>query len=309
MNSRPIYTSFVPHGINPKYFYPIDESSKDYEEFKLFESEFKKRNDVSFVIFWNNRNIRRKQPGDLILAYRTFCSRLSKEKAKRVALLMHTQPIDENGTNLVEVKNTLCKDYKVIFSDKKLGTKELNFFYNLSDVTVNIASNEGFGLSGAESIMAGTPIVNNVTGGLQDQCRFVDENGNWIKFNSDISSNHTGIFKSHGEWVKPVFPTNRSLQGSVPTPYIFDDRCSFRDVADAFMYWYEMDESKRKEFGLKGREWALSEESGMSSNEMCSRFVKNINFLIENWIPSEPFTVEKVEDRESSASQNLGIIW
>ena len=37
---------------------------------------------------------------------------------------------------------------------------------------MNLASNEGFGLGTCESLMSGTPIIVNVTGGLQDQCGF-----------------------------------------------------------------------------------------------------------------------------------------
>lgn len=309
MNNRIVYTAFVPHGINPKYYHPIEDGHKDFEEFKNFQNEFKIQNDVDFLIFWNNRNIRRKQSGDLILAYRKFCDTLPKEKSSKVCLLMHTEPVDENGTDLIAVKNTLCNDYKVIFSDKKLGVRELNFLYNLADVTVNIASNEGFGLSGAESIMAGTPIINNVTGGLQDQCRFSDENGNWIDFNTDVSSNHAGTYTNHGEWVKPVFPSNRSLQGSVVTPYIFDDRCKFEDVADAIAYWYNMSRENRKKLGKKGREWALTKESGMSSLEMCSRFVKHIDRLLSDWKPRESFTVEKVTAHNDNSHKNIGITW
>ena len=55
-----------------------------------------------------------------------------------------------------------------IYTDR-LDEKEMNILYNVADVTINIASNEGFGLATAESLMAGTPIVVNVTGGLQDQ--------------------------------------------------------------------------------------------------------------------------------------------
>ena len=33
-----------------------------------------------------------------------------------------------------------------------------------------------------------------------------------------------------GEWCKPVWPKTRSLMGSVPTPYIFDDRCDWQDA-------------------------------------------------------------------------------
>jgi hypothetical protein len=32
-------------------------------------------------------------------------------------------------------------------------------------------------------MMAGTMIMANVTGGMQDQMRFEDENGNWLNFN------------------------------------------------------------------------------------------------------------------------------
>ena len=35
-----------------------------------------------FVLLYNNRNIRRKQPADIILAFRTFCDSIGKEKAK-----------------------------------------------------------------------------------------------------------------------------------------------------------------------------------------------------------------------------------
>lgn len=309
MSDRLVYTAYVPHGINEKYFSPINSEHKDYQEYEKFKQKFFQKNDVDFIIFWNNRNIRRKQPGDVILSYRKFCDGLTPEQSKKVCLLMHTQPRDENGTDLVEVKNTLCKDYNVIFSDKKLGTKELNYFYNLADVTLNIASNEGFGLSGAESLMAGTPIINNVTGGLQDQCRFEDENGNWIDFNETFTSNHTRKYTSHGVWCKPVFPTNRSLQGSLPTPYIFDDRCSFEDVAIAIRYWYDLDKKTREEYGLRGHEWVTSESCGMSSTEMCQRFVDHIEFLLDVWKPKESFVIEKLTGNKKSNEKYTGITW
>ena len=88
--------------------------------------------------------------------------------------------------------------------------------------------------------MAGTPIIANVTGGMQDQMRFVDENGKWIEFSNEFPSNHMGRYKEHGKWAKAVFPSNISLVGSVPTPYIHDDRADFREVAEAIEYWYNM---------------------------------------------------------------------
>ena len=293
-------------GINENYTFPITETHPLRKEFEEFKSNFKTTNDVDFVIFWNNRNIRRKQPGDLILAYNEFCNTLPKEKAKRCVLLMHTQPIDDNGTDLIAVKNAVCPEYKIIFSDRPVDNKMMNFFYNLADVTVNIASNEGFGLSGAESLMAGTPIINNVTGGLQDHCRFEDENGDWIEFTTEFPTNHTGRYKKHGVWCKPVVPTNRSLQGSPQTPYIFDDRVDFKDVANALMYWYEMPEDTRVEYGLEGHKWVSGNESNMSARRMGDRFIECINTCLNNWTPRKRFTLYKVEP--VNKLENVGVL-
>ena len=131
---------WVPHGVNEKLFFPITELHPHWQEFDSFKKNFKNTNDVDFVVFWNNRNIRRKQPGDLILSYKEFCDKLPKEKADRCALFMHTQVTDQNGTDLWSVKEALCPDYKVIFSDKAVDQKMLNFYYNMSDITMNIAS-------------------------------------------------------------------------------------------------------------------------------------------------------------------------
>ena len=65
--------------------------------------------DIEFIFFYNNRNIRRKNPGDLILAFKTFCDTLSKEEADKCCLLMHTQPRDENGTDLPAVAKALSR--------------------------------------------------------------------------------------------------------------------------------------------------------------------------------------------------------
>ena len=143
----------------------------EYKEVDLFKKQLTD-DGIEFIVFYNNRNIRRKMPGDVILAFKTFCDSLSPEEADKCCLLMHTAPVDENGTDLPVVAKTLCPEYKVYFSANKIEPKQLNHLYNMADVTINIASNEGFGLGTCESLMAGTPIIVNVTGGLQDQCGF-----------------------------------------------------------------------------------------------------------------------------------------
>ena len=267
-------TGYVPHGLNHNIYKPLLTTDPVY--IQMYD-KVKRANGVDFVVFWNNRNIRRKQPGDLILAFKTFVDQLPKEQRSRVALLMHTQVVDDNGTDLRAIWKTLAPDCKILFSEAKMTSTELNALYNIVDVTVNIGSNEGWGLSSTESILAGTPIVNNVTGGLQDQCGFVDENEEWIRFDGEFATNHTGKYKLHGVWAKPVFPSNRSLQGSPATPYIFDDRVRYEDVADAIMYWYTTPETLRNEMGTAGREWAL--KNGLTAEQMGKKMIEMINYL------------------------------
>ena len=104
----------------------------------------------------------------------------------------------------------------------------MNFLYNSVDVFINIASNEGFGLGSLQALAVGKPVVLNVTGGLQDQCGFMLD-GKYLT-EEDYTTIHSLHDREHwqfnpdltwGSWAFPVWPSNRSLQGSPPTPYIF----------------------------------------------------------------------------------------
>jgi hypothetical protein len=289
---------YIPHGINENIFFPITEFNKPYQE-----ALEKKKEQIfgnfkpGFVAFYNARNIRRKCTSDLIAAWAVFCDSIGKEKASKCALLLHTQRVDENGTDLNSVIDLLCDpEYqKVYFSDARLNADEVNLLYNMSDVTCLVSSNEGWGLSLTESMMAGRMIIANVTGGMQDQMRFEDENGNWIDFDDKFCSNHFGKYKKHGEWAIPVFPTNMSIVGSIPTPYIFDDRCDFRDVAKALQEVYNMPLEERSRRGLVARDWVLSNESMMSAKHMCDNVVSTINESIATFKPRKKFELIKTE--------------
>jgi len=289
---------YVPHGINENVFFPITEFMKEAND----ALENKKRGifgkfEPEFVVFYNARNIRRKCTSDLIAAYALFCDQIGKEKAKKCALLLHTEVADENGTDLAVVKDLLCDpEYqKVYFHTAKLPPEGVNLLYNIADVTCLISSNEGWGLSLTESMMAGRMIIANVTGGMQDQMRFEDDNGNWIEFDDNFCSNHFGTYRKHGEWAEPVFPTNMSIVGSIPTPYIFDDRCDFRDVAKAIKKVYELPIEERQQRGLKGRDWVTSEESMMSAKHMCDNVISSIDDTLKEFKPRKNFELIKVE--------------
>jgi glycosyltransferase involved in cell wall biosynthesis len=283
--------SYVPHGINDKTYHPT-EVPEDFRKAILGDKDYK------FILFWTNRNIKRKQPSDVIWAYKRFVDGLPVEDRDKVLLLMHTQPIDQNGTDLFAVKETICPDYDVRFSQSRISQQELNFLHNLADVTINIAGNEGFGLVTAESLMVGTPIIVNVTGGLQDQCGFT-LNGkeltaeDYVKIGSLHDVREWGDTVEHGEWVKPVFSKVQTLVGSVPTPYIIDDKVDIYEVADAIRYWYDIPAEDRKKKGLAGREWMLKDE-GLNAKYMCKTLVDGMEGAFENWKPKERYNLFKL---------------
>lgn len=289
---------YVPHGVSEK-FKPIFNTIDGKEKIQRMRQKPMIPTYKDFILLWNNRNIRRKSPGDVILAYKTFCDTLTKEEAKNCLLLLHTQPVDDNGTNLVEVIENVCPDYDIQFTNQQFSTKELNTLYNLADVNLNIASNEGFGLASCESVNAGTPIIVNVTGGLQDQCNFTIDGKyiteeQYIELGSLHNKKDLPQNLSWGSWVNPVWPSNRSLQGSPPTPYIFDDRCSYEDVAKAIRQWYDTLPDRRIECGLEGSEWMKSKEAGMSAKNMGERYIDAIDGVFKNWKPKTELVLWKV---------------
>ena len=288
--------TYVPHGCNTESFFPITSLHEDWEELKSFRAGLADK-DIEFIVLYNSRNIRRKMPGDVVLAFKTFCDMLPKEKADKCALLMHTQPRDENGTDLPELVKAVAPDTKVYFSDQKLDNKHMNFLYNMADVTINIASNEGWGLSTTESLLTETPIIVNTTGGLQDQCGFKKDDGSYLTvddYTTEWGSNHDGRYKECGEWAKPVFPSSISLVGSIPTPYIFDDRCRWDDTADKIKEWYDMGDEERKRCGELGREYAFSEKAGMTAEMMCQNFIDKMDTAFDKWTPRNRYEIVKV---------------
>lgn len=291
---------YVPHGINENIFYPIDKDSDKYSKVVEIRKELG-IHDKEFVLLWNSRNIHRKKPSDLILAYKEFCDMIPKEQAKKCALVMHTVPVDNNGTDLQAVVDALCDpEYvTVVITDKSYSSEYMNYLYNASDVCALISSNEGWGLSLTEAMMSGKMIIANVTGGMQDQMRFENDRGEWIDFSKDFPSNHKGRYRKHGEWAIPVFPSNISLMGSVPTPYIYDDRAAIEDIADAILHVYEMPKSEREERGSKARGWVTSDESGMSARMMCNNIFDALQETIENFKPRSRFDFIKVESSKS----------
>jgi len=279
---------YVPHGLNNKNFKPITESNPEFEEFKNYLFRGK---EYDFTLLFNSRNIRRKSIPDVILSWKLFIDQLPKEKADKCLLVLHTEPVSEHGTDLPAVIEYMFPEgnANIVISAEKLPTEKMNMLYNCADGVILISSAEGWGLSLTESLLTGTPIIANVTGGMQDQMRFEDENGNWIEFDADFPSNHKGTYKKHGKWALPVFPSNLSIVGSPATPYIFDDRCNAEDATKRIMELYNMSKKERQEIGRAGLEWVTSDEAGFTSEKMSQRIIEGMDELFSTWQPREKF--------------------
>ena len=285
---------YVPHGINSETYKPLPSVPEEFQSRLFGDKRYK------FVLFWMNRNIRRKQPSDVIWAYKEFVDGLPEEERKDCCLLMHTAPVDQNGTDLYKVKEAICPDYDVRFSTARIGDEQLNYLYNLADCTINIAGNEGFGLTTAESVMAETPIIVNVTGGMQDQCGFRKKSDGKL-FTADdykkIGSLHNWREwegrVTHGEWVKPVWPKVQTMTGSVPTPYIIDDKVDIIEVSEAIRYWYDKGEKGREKAGKAGRKAFLGEIGlGVDNQNKC--MADGIEKAIKNFKPKKRYNLYKL---------------
>lgn len=242
---------YIPHAVSAELFKPLDEV--ECQKFK--RGRFGPHADKKFIVFWNNRNARRKMTGDVVAAFAKFAEKVGKEN---VALAMHTIVNDQEGQNIVEVARCFDIEKNLIISEERCPPDVLNGFYNACDITLNIANNEGFGLSTLESLMAGSPVLLQMTGGLQFQI------GNWWEDLKDFTDQDklTEIAKraykskSSSFYGIPVFPASRSCTGSQPIPYIYDDRVSHEDVVKGLIQLYEMGREKRRELGKAGSVWA-----------------------------------------------------
>lgn len=291
--------SYVPHGINEKMYYPIDNTSSEYSKLLKKKEQIFGTKEPEFVLFFNSRNIRRKMIPDLIVAFNSFMNSLPKDKSDNCYLILHTTPVDEHGTNLFEVITKLTDKKNIIISPDKISNEELNLLYNIADVTVCISSAEGWGLSNTESLMAGTMTITNTVGGLQDQSRFVDENNKWIDFNAEFPTNSCKRYTVCGDWTLPLYP-HLNIVGSVPTPYIYDSRVDIKDIIEQIQYCYNLGREERNRRGLLGREWCMSDESKMSAKSMCENVIKCIDAVFEKFEPRVPFElintkIKKVE--------------
>ncbi len=219
---------YIPHAVNNHIFRKFNKTIEEEFEIKKIKQNHPHIKD-KFVFFWNNRNARRKQPGTLMFWFKEFLDKVGHDKA---CLLMHTDLKDPHGQPLDYIAESLgLTNGQVVFSTEKIPPQEIAKMYNIADCTINISDAEGFGLATLESLACGTPIIVNMTGGLQEQ---VTDGENWF-----------GI---------GLVPAGQSVIGSQSVPYIREDRVNKEEFIEALTTMYEMSETDRIKLGEAGQE-------------------------------------------------------
>ena len=225
------FGAHISHAVNSEYFKKITDSEQlkavEGTKQQILNSGDNFKNPKKKIFFWNNRNARRKQSGTLIWWFKEWLDKVGHDKA---VLLMHTDARDQHGQDLPHIiKHLGLNDGQVLLSTTKVQPTELAVMYNAADYTINISDAEGFGLSTLESLACGTPIIVNMTGGLQEQ---VTNGTDWFGWG--------------------IQPTSKSIIGSLQVPYIYEDRISQSDFEKTMNKALKQPKAKYKKMSEAG---------------------------------------------------------
>ena len=231
--SPEVSSTYLPHAVNNNVF----KQFKDKETLdkihdlrkNLTVTQSLLKNPNKKVFFWNNRNARRKQSGTLIWWFVEWLRKVGEDKA---CLLMHTDARDPHGQDLPHIIEEMDANRGQVFlSTTKVDPAELALMYNAADFTINISDAEGFGLATLESLSCGTPIIVNMTGGLQEQV-----------------TNGTYWFG----WC--IEPSSKSVIGSLQVPYIYEDRINQDQFESVLTKALNISPKAYKKMSIKGKE-------------------------------------------------------
>jgi len=116
---------YIPHAVDENIFKVYSEE----EKLNAKKETFKDGNTDRFVVFYNSRNARRKCTSDVIRLFKKFADIVGNDK---VFLLMHTDPFDGEGANLLYVAESLgVKPTQIAFSNARESTEQVVLLYNM----------------------------------------------------------------------------------------------------------------------------------------------------------------------------------
>ena len=252
-----VETHYVPHAVNTDVFKKLDNEIVDNLRKENKGPDGRSLED-RFVVLFNSRNARRKHTGTLIFWFKEFLDKVGHDNS---VLLMHTEPTDPNGPDLMQIVEDLELDKgQVLFSRDKIDEDKVATLYNISDVTVNISDAEGFGLSCLESLSCETPVVAVKTGGLQDQMT--------------DGKNEFGVM---------INPSSQQIVGSQLVPYVLEDRISKEDFLDAMHKVYQMTKEQREDIGKAARKHVLKNFNFKDFNKSWVKLMEDVHEKHGSW--------------------------
>lgn len=265
--------SYVGHGSDPAVYKPLTKEECVDTRVKLFgDREF------SFVALMANKNQHRKKFPDLIEAWTLFMATLTPEQQSQCALVLHTELNSQFGTDLPAVIQSLAPNHNVFLSADKVPEDILCKLYNIADVVCNVSNAEGFGLTTNEALLCGTPILVNATGGLVDQIGFFQTGIPITQWTPAFRQNLKNY--DHGCWAYWL-DNQRTIIGTGPTPYLYDENCPIEGMAAGLRQWYDTPAEERERRGQAGREWCLF--AGLNANDFATAVIKGIETTIKNY--------------------------
>jgi glycosyltransferase involved in cell wall biosynthesis len=278
-------TGILEHGFNPAMHYPIPRRlARMY--FNLKEEDF--------IIINANRNQPRKRLDIMMMAFAEVVSRHITDPIK---LLIATAP---NGAwNLIEIyerelglRGVSLEDgmKHIIFIDNPQGLtdEDINTLFNASDVGINTAMGEGWGLCNFEAAACGVPQIVPAIGGFLD---FFD------KTNSIMIQPKIKVY------------TDMSIDGCPGCAEI----CDYVDFADAIDVYYNSEEL-RKKHGENARKHILKNYRWKDLGDKLYKHIlkvaektQDISYDSSVSTTSKLFSLDDLEFLNNDLNKNLNI--
>ena len=283
----------IPPGQNSEEFYPLpdNEIQKELDHFK----SILKMDTIDFIIFYNNRNLDRKRPADVINIFEKF----NKVHPNSV-LFMNTNPVDPEGVDLLQLqKDLIQRKIPIIFNFTRINTEKLNRFYNVSDVIINLSYAEGFGICVSESLMAATPVIATRTGGMTEQMSQIIHHNYEVEEQKDpsypITSKGRSAYDEEEVYGVLIEPKVKNLFGT-PGSYIFRDYVNDNDVLNALEKMYQLKKSEGikkmdnlisknelQDLGLKGREYVKNKYNEVDLIKRWDELLEKVDSTPSNY--------------------------
>mgnify|MGYP003634521257 CR=1 FL=1 len=252
-----VSSTYLPHAVDHKIFKKLKEP-EDVEKMKSLRSQITNDDPNKKIFFWNNRNARRKQSGTVLWWFKEFLDEIGHDKA---TLLMHTDARDPHGQDLPHlIEHIGAHKGQILLSTNKMPAEELAVLYNVADYTINISDAEGFGLATLESLSCGTPIIVNMTGGLQEQ---VTNGKDWFGWG--------------------IHPASKTIIGSLQVPYIYEDRMNQQEFIETLKKAMKASPKAYKKMSVSGIDHVRQNYNFENFNQQWIELMDNVLAKHGSW--------------------------